>query len=200
VVVNGNAYSKGGQQYWQQEDMEMLKHQLAACIFGKEDKELKIWVPKCNAGEEAYVIGIVLHELLGKQIDEYQILILATDDDKNAVIRASNGIYSPAALNGMGQERIDQYFVRRNGMYEVSKIVKNKVFFSHQGITQSPPFAKFDFISYRGLITDTNEGKLTQYKEIFKSVINENGVLFEGWPFHANINKEGMDEGNIQYK
>ncbi len=57
---------------------------------------LRVWVPGCSTGEEAYSIAIILHECLEKlkQKGDFKIQIFATDIDKDAINKARQGFYA----------------------------------------------------------------------------------------------------------
>ena len=58
------------------------------------DNMIRIWSAGCANGEEPYSVAILLAELLGKQLKNYNITIYATDIDTDALNDAKTGIYS----------------------------------------------------------------------------------------------------------
>ena len=52
---------------------------------------VRIWVPGCASGEEAYSIAICLLEYLGERADDQPIRIFATDLDEGALGKARSG-------------------------------------------------------------------------------------------------------------
>jgi two-component system CheB/CheR fusion protein len=49
-----------------------------------EDEPIRIWVPGCATGEEAYSVAIALMEVFGEQAAGRRIQIFATDVSENA--------------------------------------------------------------------------------------------------------------------
>jgi two-component system CheB/CheR fusion protein len=67
-------------------------------LIGKLPNDLiRIWVPGCSTGEEAYSIGILLQEYKESVRRNLKIQIFATDIDRRAIERARAGIY-PASI------------------------------------------------------------------------------------------------------
>ena len=71
-------------------------------------EEVRIWVPACATGEEAYSIAILFREAMEKQGVAFRIQIFATDIDDNAVSFARSGRYRKTT--GVSAERLDRWF------------------------------------------------------------------------------------------
>jgi len=69
------------------------KRAAAAAIGPAIKPQLRIWSAGCATGEEPYSIAILLTELL-PDIDQWQILILATDINQESLVRARQAHYS----------------------------------------------------------------------------------------------------------
>ena len=75
------------------------------------DEQIRVWVPGCATGQEAYSIAILLHERLQRAARGRSTLkILATDVHKASLEVASAGIYSEEQVAGISQERLEQFF------------------------------------------------------------------------------------------
>jgi two-component system, chemotaxis family, CheB/CheR fusion protein len=66
---------------------------------------LRIWVPGCSSGEEAYSIAICLLEYLGDDASSVPIQIFATDINEIFIEKARAGIYSAEAMQDVSPER-----------------------------------------------------------------------------------------------
>ncbi|MBN1219696.1 MAG: tetratricopeptide repeat protein [Anaerolineae bacterium] len=69
------------------------KRAAAAAVGPDIQPQLRIWSVGCASGEEPYSVAILLKELL-PDIDDWYVLILATDISKPALNRAQKAIYS----------------------------------------------------------------------------------------------------------
>ena len=54
-------------------------------------KLIRIWSAGCASGEEPYTISILLHEVLGSDINNFMISIYATDIDDAVMAKAKKG-------------------------------------------------------------------------------------------------------------
>ncbi len=55
-------------------------------------RPLRVWVPGCATGEEAYSIAIAMLEFLGQEANNVPLQVFATDVSEEAVERARLGI------------------------------------------------------------------------------------------------------------
>jgi two-component system CheB/CheR fusion protein len=81
----------------------------------KPGEPVRIWVPGCSTGEEAYSIAMVLLECLGDRAGGTPIQLFATDISDAAIERARAGIYSENSLREMSPERLRRFFVKVEG-------------------------------------------------------------------------------------
>jgi two-component system CheB/CheR fusion protein len=82
------------------ESFEALKKEAEVYILEgkKQGSTLRIWVPGCSTGEEAYSIAIILLECLeglGRK-GRFKIQIFATDIHKEGIEKARQGVYLPS--------------------------------------------------------------------------------------------------------
>ncbi|MEO8428005.1 MAG: chemotaxis protein CheB, partial [Verrucomicrobiota bacterium] len=89
------------------------------------ESPIRIWVPGCSTGEEAYSIGICLLEYLGKKAAETSVQIFATDISDQSVERARQGIYPVSIAPDVAPARLRRFFVRHEKGYQVSKAVRD---------------------------------------------------------------------------
>ncbi|MEW5958011.1 MAG: CheR family methyltransferase [Chloroflexota bacterium] len=69
------------------------KRQAAAAVGPGIKPQLRLWSAGCATGEEPYSLAILLKELL-PDLENWHILILATDINENSLVRAQEAIYS----------------------------------------------------------------------------------------------------------
>ncbi len=142
---------------------------------------LRVWVPGCATGEEAYSIAILFTNLLGKRVGEYNIQIFATDIDEKAISYARRGLYPKDSVNELPRVVVEEHFTKRaNDQYEVNKSIKQLVLFSKHDVTVNPPFLKLDLISCRNLLIYFNLSLQKHVIPIFHYSLNLDGILFLG--------------------
>ncbi len=117
------------------------------------DAPLRIWVPGCASGEEAYSIAIVLIEALRRAEKVVDFQIFATDVDEGSLQTARRGIYSDSIAGALSPERRQRFFVRIDDRhYQVNKELREAVVFAAQNLVTDPPFSRLDLISCRNVL------------------------------------------------
>ncbi|MGA2412996.1 MAG: chemotaxis protein CheB [Candidatus Sulfotelmatobacter sp.] len=123
----------------------------------KPDNPIRVWVPGCSTGEEAYSIAITLLEYLWSHTRNISqaatgIQIFATDISESALERARTGVYTEAAVAEISPERLKRFFVRQDGGYQVNKSVRDMCIFARQNLVKDPPFSNLDLVSCRNVL------------------------------------------------
>ncbi|EKV30440.1 Chemotaxis protein methyltransferase CheR [Caenispirillum salinarum AK4] len=146
----------------------------------KPGDTIRVWVPACASGEEAYSLAILLAEELGDQLANYQVQIFATDVDADALARARKALYPDAALKTMSREMLSRYFLARGGYYQVVKSVRDMIVFAKHDLIQDPPFLRIDLISCRNLLIYFNAALQQKVINIFHYALNPGKYLLLG--------------------
>ena len=157
-----------------------LQEELSHYLHNKKNKVMRVWVPGCSTGEEAYSIAIILAEILGSLLEDYKIQIFATDIDKNAIDFARNGVYPESALQNLPNKIKRKYFTLKGEQFEVIKPIKMMVIFSEHNMIVDPPFLRLDLLSCRNLLIYFNLELQRQIWPIFHYALNHKGLLFLG--------------------
>jgi len=122
-------------------------------LAGKSQGEpIRIWVPGCSTGEEAYSIAIALLEYLDKRADESRCQVFATDISATTAKKARAGLYSEAAVSDVSPQRLRHFFVKVGDCYQISKAVRDRCVFARHDLAKAPPFSRLDLISCRNVL------------------------------------------------
>ncbi|GAA0596388.1 chemotaxis protein CheB [Caenispirillum bisanense] len=146
----------------------------------KPGDTIRVWVPACASGEEAYSIAILLSETLGERLGNYQVQVFATDIDADALARARKALYPDAALKTMSRDMLSRYFLARGGYYQVVKSVRDMIVFAKHDLIQDPPFLRIDLISCRNLLIYFNAALQQKVINIFHYALNPGKYLLLG--------------------
>lgn len=141
---------------------------------------LRIWVPACATGEEAYSLAILVTEYLDEIGSNLPIKLYGTDIDADAIDKARAGRYSEAQLAGVSPERLERYFVRGNADYQINRRIRGHCVFSIQNVIQDPPFSRLDLVSCRNLLIYLNSTLQNQLFALFHFSLQSWGYLFLG--------------------
>jgi chemotaxis methyl-accepting protein methylase/PAS domain-containing protein len=146
------------------------------------DRTLRIWVPGCSTGEEAYSIAITLREMMDQATNRpgFKIQIFATDIDKDAIDKARHGAYPGNIVADVSPERLKRFFVKENGGYRTSKEIREMVIFAPQNIITDPPFTKLDIVSCRNLLIYLAPELQKKLLFLFHYCLKPQGILFLG--------------------
>jgi two-component system CheB/CheR fusion protein len=141
---------------------------------------LRIWVPACSSGEEAYSIAIALLEHADTLPEPVGLQVFATDIDAAAIERARTGVYPESIAADVSPDRLSRYFMRDGDTYRVKKRVRDAAIFATHDIARDPPFSRLDLISCRNLLIYL-EGALQQrILQLFHYALNDSGFLLLG--------------------
>ncbi len=143
---------------------------------------IRIWVPGCSTGEEAYSIAIALVEFLGKKISQTPIQIFASDISELAIQKARIGKYSETISRHISTDRLKRFFIRMEdgGSYKIAKSIRDLCVFSRHSVINDPPFAKIDLISCRNLLIYFTATLQKHVIPIFHYSLTPKGFLWLG--------------------
>jgi two-component system CheB/CheR fusion protein len=120
---------------------------IPALLHARDPKhELRVWVPCCATGEEAYSIAIMIREALASLHEPPQVKVFATDVDGQAIDFARRAQYPSGIAAHVSPERLACFFHVRLGRYQVSPEVRKLCIFSEHDILADPPFNRLDLI------------------------------------------------------
>jgi two-component system CheB/CheR fusion protein len=150
-------------------------------IEGRTDtKALRVWVPGCSTGEEAYSIAILLAECLGDRLGKVPVQIFATDLSEPSIEHARAGVYAGTTLAEVSPERLERFFVKSNGGYQVIPSIREMCTFARQDLTQDPPFSRIDLISCRNVLIYLEPVLQKRILASFHYALKSNGILLLG--------------------
>jgi two-component system CheB/CheR fusion protein len=143
---------------------------------------IRVWVPACSTGEEAYSIAILLQERMDALKSSFKLTVFATDIDSHAIEQARAGIYPASIAADVSPERLKRYFTEEpgEGLLRVNKLIRDMLVFSVQDVIKDPPFSKLDLISCRNLLIYMGPELHDKLVPLFHYALNPAGYLFLG--------------------
>ncbi|MCX7004575.1 MAG: chemotaxis protein CheR, partial [bacterium] len=133
-----------------------LEQQVIPQLFaGKPvDGVIRVWVPGCSTGEEAYSLAILFEERLEALKQSYKVQVFATDIDSQAIGTARAGLYPASIAADLSPERLARFFAAEPGgsAYRIHKGIRDMIVFSEQDVIKDPPFSKPDLLSCPNLL------------------------------------------------
>jgi two-component system, chemotaxis family, CheB/CheR fusion protein len=156
---------------------------------GAQD-QVRVWVPGCATGEEAYSIAMLLAEYAAASIDQPAIQVFATDLDQQAIATAREGVYTAAEVADVSEERLQRFFVRGSEGYRIRRDLRELVLFAHHNVIKDPPFSHLDLISCRNLLIYLNRSIQERVVETFHFALRPGGYLLLG----TSESPDGMND------
>jgi two-component system CheB/CheR fusion protein len=131
----------------------LLRETLPAVIASAPtDEPLRLWVPACASGEEAYTIAMLAAEALEAAGTRRDFKVFATDVDPAALEVASLGEYPASIAADVGPERMARWFSARGDAFSVVRDLRARVLFAAHDVTRDAPFLRVDLVSCRNLM------------------------------------------------
>lgn len=113
---------------------------------------IRVWVPACATGEEAYSIAMLVTERAEAARKRFDLKVFATDAQDDNLRKARDGIYPAAATATFPPERLQRFFEKLDGSFQVRKELRDMIVFAQQNLLRDPPFSRLDLISCRNCL------------------------------------------------
>ncbi len=144
------------------------------------DRAIRIWVPGCATGEEAYSISMLLLEQASRQSIRPPIQVFGSDIDVRALAIARDGRYPAAIEADVSEDRLRRFFVREGDHYRVRQEVREMVLFANHSLLKDPPFSRIDLIACRNLLIYLDRELQELACNTFHYALNPGGFLLLG--------------------
>ncbi|MEJ2079560.1 MAG: chemotaxis protein CheB [Acidobacteriota bacterium] len=144
-----------------------------------EDQSIRIWVPGCATGEEAYSMAILLAEYITSD-ELLRLQVFASDLDEQALATGRRGLYPDAIRADVSEERLHRFFHREGDHFRIRRELRDRVLFSAHSLFKDPPFSKLNLISCRNLLIYLNRELQQKVFRLFHYALKPGGYLFLG--------------------
>ncbi len=136
------------------EVFEQLAEQVLAPLMQSDDLQtpVRVWVACCASGEEAYSIAILCAEACRRIGRMRPVKIFATDVEPQYLDQAATGHYPATIAAEVGGERLEHWFIERDGGWTVRPEIRQMVIFARHNLVADPPFTRMDLVSCRNAL------------------------------------------------
>ena len=164
------------------ESFEALGREVIPKLFeGKDgDAQVRACIVGCASGEEAYSIAILLLEHAATVTNVPKIQVFATDIDERGLEVARKGRYPDSIAEHISPERLDRFFIKQDGAYQVKREVRERCIFSNHSFIKDPPFSRLDLLCCRNVMIYLGSDLQEKLIPLFHYALRRNGYLFLG--------------------
>jgi two-component system CheB/CheR fusion protein len=156
-------------------------HVVAPLIAGKQPGEpVRIWIPGCSTGEEAYTMAMVMLDSLRRARKKCPVQIFATDIQTESLHSARKGVFPASIASVVPAERLQRFFVNNVISYSVLIELRESILFAEHNLIMDPPFSKIDIVVCRNLLIYFSAELQKKLLQTFYHILNPNGLLFLG--------------------
>lgn len=141
---------------------------------------VRIWIPGCATGEEVYSIAMSLSEFLVDKSLKIPVQIFGTDVSKSAIEKARAGKYSQDVVINISPGRLSRFFEKTDGIYQISKNIRELCIFAPHNVFGDPPFSKLDLISCCNLLIYLDSHLQGKILRAFHYALKPGGFLMLG--------------------
>ena len=159
-----------------------LEHNVIPKLFadkGRND-QVRVWVPGCATGEEAYSLGMLLIEHADTLDAPVHVQLFATDVDEKALHTAREGCYPATIASDVTPTRLQRFFVQTGANYQIKRELRQCILFTTHSLLRDPPFSRIDLISCRNLLMYFKREVQEHVLDLFHYALWETGYLFLG--------------------
>ncbi|HKV80661.1 MAG TPA: CheR family methyltransferase [Candidatus Sulfotelmatobacter sp.] len=175
------------------QSFQQLQSEILPRLFAemKTGDQLRVWVPGCATGEEAYSHAIILTEFAELLSQPTSLQIFATDIDEEALAFGRNGLYPNSIAADVSAQRLRRFFTNEGLFYRVKRELRETVLFAPQNLLRDPPFSKLNMISCRNLLIYIDRQAQERLLETFHFALKPGGYLFLG----SSESADGLSSG-----
>jgi two-component system, chemotaxis family, CheB/CheR fusion protein len=158
----------------------LIERIMPSVVTKKIEGGVRIWCVACSTGEEAYGLAIVASEAIQRSGRKLELKVFATDIDSTAIVTASRGTYPATALVDLPPELRLKYFTQQDGIYTVTRALREKVVFARHNVLVDPPFTGIDLVSCRNLLIYFQPVLQQRAMEVFGFALSKGSTLLLG--------------------
>jgi two-component system CheB/CheR fusion protein len=163
------------------EAFDLLKQHVLPDLVSRPGAEtLRVWIPGCATGEEAYSMAILLLECLEERDISRELQIFGTDIDHRAIEKARMGVYVQNIVSDVSPERLKRFFTKEDSRYRLKSDIRERVVFAEQNLLSDPPFSKLDLLVCRNLLIYLKPEAQNRLIPLFHYALKDEGFLFLG--------------------
>lgn len=177
LLINVTAFFR------ESEAFRALEQQIIPALVKRQSRDapVRVWIPGCATGEEAYSVAMLLFEGFAAADKPVNVQIFASDIDEQALDVARIGIYPASIAGDVSSERLKRFFIQSDeNHYQVNKQLRESICFALQNLISDAPFSRLDLISCRNLLIYLEPDVQQKVVTLFHFALIQDGYLLLG--------------------
>jgi two-component system CheB/CheR fusion protein len=164
------------------ECFDQVKDKVFSPLIAMSDPQLplRVWVPGCASGEEAYSLAICFFECRETVASSKKVEIFASDCSEIALNQARRGYYPSSIRTQVAGERLKRYFVPEGSGYRIAQEIRECCIVTKHNLLRDPPFSKIDLISCRNVLIYLLPAVQKKLLALFHFALKPGGLLLLG--------------------
>ena len=143
-------------------------------------RPIRVWVPACASGEEAYSIAMLILDRIEKVGRKAELEVLASDRHIAAIKQARTGCYLRESLGNMPAGLMTRYMREDVHYIEAGPRLRRHVTFIDHDILKAPPPDDIDLVSCRNLLIYLAAASCEKALQACSEALKPGGFLFLG--------------------
>lgn len=166
-----------------QAQMQALRRTILPRLITKRrgTRRLRLWSAGCASGEEPYSLAILLHQIL-PDLSDWNIHILGTDINRQALQQASQGLYREWSFRNLDKQTRQRFFTPNDGSYEILPSLRKMVTFAYQNLVEDDlsSIRVMDLILFRNVAIYFPEAQVRRMADKLYDCLAPDGWLMVG--------------------
>jgi two-component system CheB/CheR fusion protein len=175
VLINVTEFLRD-RQAWEVLHHDVLPKMLRSLRPGDS---FRAWSAGCASGEEPYSLAILVADILGSRLGEFDVKIYATDIDDEALTAARRGEYTVTHLRKVRQDWRDRYFYGSDSL-RINRDIRRLVIFGRSNLVSDAPISHCNVVICRNVLIYFDTDAQRQILKRLHYALEPGGILFLG--------------------
>ncbi len=167
--------------------LDSFREKILAPLFARKlkagEKTLRIWSAGCSSGEEPYTLAIMIADMLGAGVAQWDMKITASDISAAVLEQARKGVYGKYCFRTTPSDIRERFFVEDGPRYQIRPDVRELVNFEQLNLNDQVAMkrvARSDIIFCRNVIIYFDDAMKKRLIQSFYDNLVPDGFLLLG--------------------